>query len=311
MNEEAPTQFNEASQDSKETVGTARPVALVVETAPAVEPARRPRVWTVFAAYVSTIVLGTIVTMVHLVITLFGVAPGDWIDELAKRPLSFLWVMSYMLFAALLVAFCAAFLSPVRWVCRLRLTAPSLSCMQVATAAVGAVAIGLTFSMAYALDFLPRSSTLEPLSAVIAGLLGLNLILGIVVIGILPAISEELLFRGYLQTRLTQRWGARISILLTALMFAAYHMDVSQGILALGVGIYLGFVVERGNSIVPAIIGHAVNNTVALLLSVFLPDTLSRASLWVILLAAAVVLGLCLWHLRSAVPPDRTCMAGA
>lgn len=311
MNEEAPTLSNEPSQDSNQSVGTARPVAIVVKTAAAVELARRPRVWTVFAAYVSTFMLGTIVTTVHLVIALSGIPPGNWIDELAKRPLSFLWVMSYVLFAALLVAFCAAFLSPVRWVCRLRLIAPSISGMQVTTAAVGAVAIGLIFSTAYTLDLLPRSSTLEPLSAVIAGLLGPNLVLGIVVLGILPAVSEELLFRGYIQTRLTQRWGAAISILLTSLMFAAYHMDVSQGILALGVGIYLGFVVEQGNSIVPAIIGHAANNTVGILLSLFLPDTLSRGSVPVIMLAAAVVLGLCLWHLLSAAPPNRTYETGA
>src|SRR5690606_18872324 len=109
------------------------------------------------------IVLGLIVGGVFLAVFLMvhgdsQLSPDQWIEKLAERPLYLLGLLSLTLFTALFVALGAAFLSPVRWVCRLRLTTPSISASHVASGAIGAVAMGMVFTMAYGLGFLPRSS---------------------------------------------------------------------------------------------------------------------------------------------------------
>jgi uncharacterized protein len=309
MSDEQTPQFNELPEHSVEFVGIARPIAPETEPALPTEPPR-PRVWTVFAVYVSGVVLGVIVSIVYLLAVLSGVSATAWLDELAERPNAFLGLLALTLCAALFVTMCAAFLSPARWICRLRLTAPSMSIPQIATSAIGATALGMMFTMAYALELVPRSSTLEQLAGVVGSLFGTSFMLGILVIGILPGIAEELLFRGYIQTRLSQRWGVRVSILLTALMFGAYHMDFSQGILAVGMGIYLGLVTERANSVIPAMVAHAANNTIGIVVSVSFPETESRALLWVLMLAGAVVLVVCLVHLRRSSPDTLADAAG-
>jgi membrane protease YdiL (CAAX protease family) len=81
----------------------------------------------------------------------------------------------------------------------------------------------------------------------------------------LPGVVEELMFRGYLQTRLAERLSPLWAILLSALVFSAAHLDVIHIIGVLPLGIWLGAVAWRAGSIWPAVICHAVNNTVAVL----------------------------------------------
>src|SRR5438067_2099052 len=95
-------------------------------------------------------------------------------------------------------------------------------------------------------------------AAVIAGGIAVTMvvIVGIVVIGIMPGIGEELLCRGYIQTRLSQRWGRTVSILVTAILFAILHMDPLQSTFAFGLGVYLGLITERTGSLRPAMVCH-------------------------------------------------------
>lgn len=308
MHDDLRPQHDEMLPAGVEPQQYARPMMAEPPLALPVEPPR-PRVWTVFTVYASAAGLGLVFSTIYLVAVMSSRRAGRFsseqlLEELAQSPRMMFGLLSVTLCTLMLMTLLAAFLSPECWYRRLRLVSPAMSAGRVLVAATGAVALGAVFTMAYALDLLPRSNTLEPLGQAMAGLSGANLVWGVLVIGVLAGVAEEGLFRGYMQTRLTQRWGVRLSIFLTALMFAAYHMDLSQGILALAMGIYLGFVAEWARSIIPAMIGHAANNTIGVLATAGSPEPESRWLLYLLMVLGLVVLWLCLRHLRGAPPPE-------
>lgn len=90
---------------------------------------------------------------------------------------------------------------------------------------------------------------------------GLTLFCGAVV---LAGIIEEMLFRGLLLKSLEKRFDLTQAMFFSALAFAFFHpLWLIQTLI---LGLILGFLAWRSNSIVPSIILHASNNAVALLL---------------------------------------------
>jgi len=75
-----------------------------------------------------------------------------------------------------------------------------------------------------------------------------------------PAISEELAFRGVILQGLRSRLGASSAVVVAAVLFGAIHIDILQGLGAIVIGIYLGYLTVRSGSIVPAMVAHGVNN---------------------------------------------------
>lgn len=76
----------------------------------------------------------------------------------------------------------------------------------------------------------------------------------------LAPIGEELIFRG-VTMRLARRafpfWAAN---LIQAVLFGVFHMNMIQGIYAAALGLFLGYVCEKGGSIYFAIIFHFLFN---------------------------------------------------
>ena len=85
----------------------------------------------------------------------------------------------------------------------------------------------------------------------------------IAIVAILPGVVEELLFRGYLQSRLLLRWPPALAVGVSALVFSAAHMDPLHVLGVLPLGLWLGAVAWRAGSVWPAVLCHAVNNAVA------------------------------------------------
>lgn len=118
-------------------------------------------------------------------------------------------------------------------------------------------------------------------------------------------VSEELFFRGYIQTRLASRWRGWIAILVTAALFGAMHFDLIHTPFALLAGLYLGWIAERSGSVVPSLAAHCVNNLCSALGSRLLAGTW-YASAHAVMLPVAVVVGgaalcaLVLLHRRRA-----------
>ena len=84
---------------------------------------------------------------------------------------------------------------------------------------------------------------------------------------IAPGSIEELAFRGLLQSRLIERWGAPVGITVASLLFGLWHFDLRQGLVAVSVGLWLGWCAHRQKTVVNVGFGHALNNAVAIGLS--------------------------------------------
>ena len=85
------------------------------------------------------------------------------------------------------------------------------------------------------------------------------------VISLVPGVVEELLFRGFVQRRLLQRLPVVTSILITSALFAAAHLDPKHAAGVAPLGIWLGLIAWRADTIWPAILGHIGNNAFAVL----------------------------------------------
>lgn len=82
-------------------------------------------------------------------------------------------------------------------------------------------------------------------------------------IGLAPAVCEEVLFRGFLQPRLTRLMWPSVGVVLASLAFAVFHVDPVHVVAVFPLGLWLGFLSYRSGSIFPAIIGHFVNNVLS------------------------------------------------
>jgi sodium transport system permease protein len=81
---------------------------------------------------------------------------------------------------------------------------------------------------------------------------------------VLPAVCEELVFRGFLLNGLMKSHRPRTAILLSSFLFALFHMNVFQFLPAFFLGVVLGLVTVRSKSVVPAIFFHLLHNGVLL-----------------------------------------------
>lgn len=90
-----------------------------------------------------------------------------------------------------------------------------------------------------------------------------------------PGICEELLFRGFLFSAFRVYLKPWPTILITAFLFAAFHLSIYRLLPTFSLGIVFGWIVWRTGSIYPAMLAHAVNNGVVLLLSMAAPQFLS------------------------------------
>lgn len=188
------------------------------------------------------------------------------------------------------LAFGAAGLSrhPIRET--LRLERPQGGPGLVVLALVGILSLQTVFIAADELGWLPESSVLQEMSSKLGSLSGPEKLWAVIVIGIAPGIFEELLFRGYIQTGFRRRWGPWIGSFLAAALFGLCHLDVTQGLFAAIMGWYLGLLTERTNSLFPAVLCHASNNTVATVMALGTEQTMPGRPDVVFFFASLVVL---------------------
>lgn len=86
---------------------------------------------------------------------------------------------------------------------------------------------------------------------------------------LMPAICEELFFRGFLLTSFNVDKHPKRAILLTAVLFGVFHMNLLQFITGLLIGSVFAFVTYKSKSIYPAMILHFMNNAFAVMLPYF------------------------------------------
>jgi len=112
----------------------------------------------------------------------------------------------------------------------------------------------------------------EMMAASLAGMSSEKIIL---LIAIIPAFCEELLFRGLLLSAFRgagRRWTA---IIVSAVIFGTFHFLLFKIPLTVGLGIVLGYLCWQSRSILPGMIAHLLHNTVGAL-SVIAPTWVIR-----------------------------------
>ncbi len=130
------------------------------------------------------------------------------------------------------------------------------------------------------LGYQSPESTLPELS-------GWNLLPAILVIALLPAIFEELLFRGILTGSMKGNgWGIVPSVLLCGGLFSLFHGNPEQTLYQFVCGACYTLIAWRSGSILPTAIAHFCNNALVL--------TLTSVGIESLPLAVTVCAGVCL-----------------
>lgn len=88
-------------------------------------------------------------------------------------------------------------------------------------------------------------------------------LLVVCVVALVPAVIEELLFRGLIQRNLEIAAGPWRGALVTAVIFGAFHFNPFEIVPLVALGAYFGFIVYRSENITLAMSAHFFNNFIA------------------------------------------------
>jgi len=96
---------------------------------------------------------------------------------------------------------------------------------------------------------------------------------GYLAVGLLAPVCEELVFRGAVLRSLL-RWAGHhwVAISVSALLFALVHANPAQMPHAFVIGLLLGWLYYRTDSVVPGVVYHWVNNSIAYVVYNLYPD---------------------------------------
>jgi len=89
-----------------------------------------------------------------------------------------------------------------------------------------------------------------------------ELLVGILIIGVLPGICEEMLHRGLL-LRAYEKRGSYKAVVFVAILFGMFHFDITNLFGPILLGLIIGYYVIRTNSIFAGIYAHFLNNTIS------------------------------------------------
>jgi len=92
-----------------------------------------------------------------------------------------------------------------------------------------------------------------------------GLIFNIFLIAVLPAIGEELYFRGGLQGVIQQRQGAKNAIWMTAIIFSTIHFQFYGFVPRLLMGAFFGYLLVWSENMWLPITAHFINNVIAVI----------------------------------------------
>ena len=126
------------------------------------------------------------------------------------------------------------------------------------------------------------------------------LILNILILAVLPAICEELLYRGVIFNGL-RKFGSVWAVLISALFFALAHGSAMQFFYQLILGVVLALIVLKSGSIFASSLVHFLNNAIVVIYNYIVLNTGGEAEVvfepWLVAVSfiAAVVGGLLIW----------------
>ncbi len=244
------------------------------------EPTHR-RWWTPFAVVAFSLMLFLMtsgvmtliaILLVHGEISRKVLTNPQLLQEVSSSRIG-LFVMVVIPQVALVIpSVAAAILSPVETRQRLGLVRGHWPVWAWVAAAAATPLVGMVSGLVVGI-FMEESETLKEMSNIFRehGQSGFLVPLALM-IGMTPALCEELLFRGYVQTRLTKVFGPAMGIVVASALFALFHMDLVHIVAVFPLGFFLGLVAWRSGSLFPAMLAHFVNNVISVVAVVFAPE---------------------------------------
>jgi membrane protease YdiL (CAAX protease family) len=281
--------------------------------APLVEPpaepaADKPRIWTVFVTWFVAALVGQIAVIamfvfagatVGLVLGAQGVERGAITQRVTTAltqpiPALLLSVVPFQLTLILIVVLAARrSKTPLRDRLGL-LPAKGREFGGLTLAGLAAGTLSLALAIAIGMSLLIGFSGGNQAGATVSDGSWLGLTLLAVVLSLLPAVVEEIFFRGYIQRRLLQRWSPAAAIAVSTALFAVLHADSLQHILSvIPLGVVTGWLAYRTNSVKPGMVVHAIHNAGAMAFAgvakVLIPGLGDETAGWVILTLVAAL----------------------
>ena len=131
-----------------------------------------------------------------------------------------------------------------------------------------------------------------------------GLLLNLVIVALIPAVGEEMTFRGVLQQSLTRKMNPHLAIFLSAAIFSFIHFQFYGFLPRMFLGILLGYMFYITNSLWVSILMHFANNGTAVILYYLNyngivnidPDHFGATeNVWVLFASALVTSGLIAW----------------
>ncbi len=132
------------------------------------------------------------------------------------------------------------------------------------------VVLPMLLAVGRVLSFLQHNFLMEPLPVqeavwrVLRTPWSLMWLVGVLVVLIVP-LAEELFFRGMLAPALQRWFGRTMAIMLSAVFFAAAHVDLVALVPMFLMGLVLGYLYDRRRSLVPCVAMHVLYNGVVFL----------------------------------------------
>lgn len=91
-------------------------------------------------------------------------------------------------------------------------------------------------------------------------------------IALVPAVAEEVLFRGYILRAFEKSWGIIAAIIISGIIFGLFHVQLGNILPLSALGILFAAVTYLSGSIWPAVVAHFINNGAAVLMVTFYPQ---------------------------------------
>lgn len=92
-------------------------------------------------------------------------------------------------------------------------------------------------------------------------------------VGIVPAVCEEILYRGYVMRSFERSWGIWPAIIISGILFGLYHVQLTNLLPLSAIGILLAYLTWVSRSLYPAMVAHLINNGGSVLVGTYYPES--------------------------------------
>ena len=125
---------------------------------------------------------------------------------------------------------------------------------------IGTIASGIFLTVLEFFGYTPTESPMPDFS-------GIKIIPAIISVAVVPALFEELMFRGVILHSAEKSMGGVRAILVTGFCFSLMHGSPQQTVHQFLLGCGIAFLTLRSGSILPGMFAHFLNNLIALMIS--------------------------------------------